>query len=167
MAELVDRGQGAVHRAVARRGAETIRRAHAVHPIAAVQTEYSLWSRDLEDEVLPTCASSASASSPTARSAAASSPGAIQLDRRPRRGRLPRGNRRGSRARTRRRTSVLVEQIAALAEQGLTPAQLALAWVLAQGDDVVPIPGTRRLSRIEENAAATRQIALVTGSWRP
>ena len=131
----------------------TIRRAHAVHPITALQTEYSLWSRDPEDEILPTCASSASASSPTARSGAASwrpvearrGPGARRLA-----AKQPPLSRRELRQEPRRRRAGR----GLAREKGCTPAQLALAWVLAQGEDIVPIPGTSDTARLEENTAA-------------
>ena len=138
-----DGGQGALPRPVARPAPTTLRRAHAVHPIAALQTEYSLWSRDPEDEhPRRPAASSASASSRTARSAAASSPGASSRFEDLAAGRLPPHVAALPGRRTSRRTSTSSTQVAAMAqEKGCTPAQLALAWVLAQGDDIVPIPG--------------------------
>jgi aryl-alcohol dehydrogenase-like predicted oxidoreductase len=133
---------------------ETIRRAHAVHPIAAVQTEYSLWSRDVEDEVLPTLRElgiGLVAYSPLGRgflTGTISSP--QDLDSDDWRRTQPRFSRENA-----ERNAALAEKVRELAdEKGVTQAQLALAWVLAQGEDVVPIPGTKRRSYLEQNAAA-------------
>ena len=153
VAELVAEGK-VLHIGLSEAGADTIRRAHAVHPITALQTEYSLWTRDPRPSCCRCCASWASASCPTRRSDTASSPGrsapptssATTTGARPTR---------ASPARTSRRTSRIVDEVEAVAaEIGATPAQVALAWLLAQGDDIAPIPGTKRVSRVEENAAA-------------
>jgi aryl-alcohol dehydrogenase-like predicted oxidoreductase len=130
MGELVREGK-VRHVGLSEAGAETIRRAHAVHPIAAVQSEYSLWTRDVEDEVLPTLRElgiALVAYSPLGRgflSGRFSSP--EELDER-------------------------VRELAG--EKGVTPGQLALAWVLHRWEHVVPIPGTKRVSYLEENVAA-------------
>ncbi len=135
-------------------GPETIRRAHRVHPIAALQTEYSLWTRDVEGEILPLCRELGIgfvAYSPLGRAFLA---GAY---RKP--GDVPEGDSRRSHPRFQGENFAknlrLVEGIEALArEKRVTAAQLALAWVLSRGKDVVPIPGTKRLEYLEENCAA-------------
>jgi aryl-alcohol dehydrogenase-like predicted oxidoreductase len=133
---------------------ETIRRAHAVHPISAVQTEYSLWTRDLEADILPTLRElgiGLVAYSPLGRGFLAGrfdSP--EQLDEGDFRRHGPRFT--GENV---ERNRALAARVAELAEaKDVTPAQLALAWVLAQGEDIVPIPGTKRRTYLEQNAAA-------------
>lgn len=135
-------------------GPATLRRAHAVHPISALQTEYSLWSRDVEDEILPAARQLGIgfvAYSPLGRGFLS---GQI---RRPED--LPEGDFRRSNPRFQgenfQRNLTLVDRVRELAaEKKVTPSQLALAWVLSRGDDVVPIPGTKRRKYLEENAAA-------------
>jgi aryl-alcohol dehydrogenase-like predicted oxidoreductase len=153
MAELVAAGK-VRHLGLSEAGAETIRRAHAVHPIAAVQTEFSLWTRHVEDEILPTLRElgiGLVAYSPLGRgflSGRFSSPDELDAGDFRRHG--PRFT--GANLEANRR---LVERVMQLAdEHGCTAGQLALAWVLAQGDDVVPIPGTKRRTYLEENLAA-------------
>jgi aryl-alcohol dehydrogenase-like predicted oxidoreductase len=133
---------------------ETIRRAHAVAPISALQTEYSLWSREPEDEILPTVRELGIgfvAYSPLGRgflSGQIKSIDDLAEDDFRRYGPRFQGDNFD-------RNLQLVEQIEKIAaEKGVTPAQLALAWVLHQGDDIVPIPGTKRVKYLEENAAA-------------
>ncbi|MGH2984664.1 MAG: aldo/keto reductase [Solirubrobacterales bacterium] len=153
MAELVQEGK-ILHIGLSEAAPETIRRAHAVHPITAVQTEYSLWTRDPEAEVLPTCRELGIGFvpySPLGRgflSGRFSSPDEIAQDdfRRTQ----PRFQ--GERWDANRPILEKIKEIAS--EKEITPAQLALAWVLAQGEDVVPIPGTKRRTYLEENAAA-------------
>ncbi|MFF4585742.1 aldo/keto reductase [Streptomyces sp. NPDC001388] len=134
--------------------AETIRRAHAVHPITAVQSEYSLWSRDVEAEVLPACRELGIGFvpySPLGRGFLAgrfSSPD--ELDVNDWRRENPRFQDANLEANL--RLAAKVKEIAA--EKDVTPAQLAIAWVLAQGEDLVPIPGTKRRTYLEQNAAA-------------
>ena len=153
MAELVDEGK-IRHIGLSEAAADTIRRANAVHPITAVQTEYSLWSRDPEDEVLPTCRELGIgfvAYSPLGRGFLAgrfTSPD--ELDEGDFRRTGPRFT--GDNLRANLRLADKVKGIAA--EKGVTPAQLAIAWLLAQGDDIVPIPGTKRRPYLEQNAAA-------------
>ncbi|MFJ9705038.1 aldo/keto reductase [Streptomyces sp. NPDC101234] len=153
MAELVAEGK-VRHIGLSEAGPETIRRAHAVHPITAVQTEYSLWSRDPEDGVLPTCRELGIGFvpySPLGRGFLAgrfSSP--EELDANDFRRNGPRFT--GDNLDANLRLAAKVKEIAA--EKDVTPAQLALAWVLAQGDGIVPIPGTKRRSYLEQNAGA-------------
>lgn len=132
----------------------TIRRAHAVHPITALQTEYSLWSREPEDEILPTLRELGIgfvAYSPLGR-------GFLTGQLRSPDDFAPDDYRRNSprfQGENFAKNLELVARIKAIAERkGITPGQLALAWVLAQGDDIVPIPGTKRRSYLEENIAA-------------
>ncbi len=132
----------------------TIRRAHRVHPITALQTEYSLWTRDVEEEILPTVRSLGIgfvAYSPLGRGFLS---GRFQRPED-----LPEGDFRRNNPRFQgenfRRNLDLVERVRAIAhEKGVTPSQLALAWVLSRGEDVVPIPGTKRRRYLEENVAA-------------
>jgi aryl-alcohol dehydrogenase-like predicted oxidoreductase len=154
MAELVAAGK-VTHLGLSEASAETIRRAHAVHPIAALQSEYSLWTRDPEGDVLETCRElgiGLVAYSPLGRGFLAgrfSSPD--ELDEGDFRKSHPRFS--GENLERNQQLVATVKEIAA--EKGVTPAQLALAWVLARGDDVVPIPGTKRRSYLEQNAAAS------------
>jgi len=153
MAELVQEGK-VRYLGLSEAAPATIRRAAAVHPIAALQTEYSLWSRDPEEEILATVRELGIgfvAYSPLGRgflSGAIKSVDDLAPDD------FRRNNPRFQGANFERNLELVrvVEDIAG--EKGCTPAQLALAWVLAQGDDVVPIPGTRRAERLEENAGA-------------
>jgi aryl-alcohol dehydrogenase-like predicted oxidoreductase len=153
MAELVEAGK-VRHLGLSEAAPETIRRAHAIHPIAAVQTEYSLWTRDPEPEVIPTCRELGIGFvpySPLGRgflSGRFSSPEELDDDDFRRHG--PRFT--GENLDANLRIAAKVKEIAS--EKGITPAQLAVAWILAQGDDLVPIPGTKRRTYLEENAAA-------------
>jgi aryl-alcohol dehydrogenase-like predicted oxidoreductase len=134
---------------------ETIRRAHATHPLTAVQSEYSLWTRDVEAEVLPTLRElgiGLVAYSPLGRGFLTGQIRSVDD--------LPEGDWRRSNPRFQeealRENLQLADQVNDLAKQrGITPAQLALAWVHAKGHDIVPIPGTKRVSRLEENVAAS------------
>ena len=134
---------------------ETIRRAHATHPLSAVQTEYSLWTRDPEDEVLPTLRELGIGFVPYSPLGRGFLTGQIRsLDD------LAEDDWRRTNPRFQGEAFAenlrLADRVAELAEGiGATPAQVALAWVLAKGDDLVPIPGTKRPERVEENAAAT------------
>ena len=135
-------------------GAETIRRAHAVHPIAALQTEYSLWCRFVEDDLLPLCRELGIGFVPYSPLGRGMLTGAIakpqdltEHDRRRDHPRFHDGNLEANAA--------LIRPLLEMAEaKGCTPSQLALAWLLAQGDDVVPIPGTKRRRHLEENLGA-------------
>ncbi|HEY4427156.1 MAG TPA: aldo/keto reductase [Solirubrobacteraceae bacterium] len=134
--------------------AETIRRAHGVHPVTAVQSEYSLWTRDVEDEVLPTLTElgiGLVAYSPLGRgflSGRFSSPD--ELDEGDFRRHGPRFT--GENLERNRKVAERVRELAD--EKGVTPAQLALAWVLHRWEHIVPIPGTTKVARLEENLAA-------------
>jgi aryl-alcohol dehydrogenase-like predicted oxidoreductase len=133
---------------------ETIRRAHAVHPIAALQTEYSLWSREPEGEILSTARELGIAFIPYSPLGRGFLTGAIKReeDLAPDDWRRTNPRFQGENF---RRNMDLVRQVAAMAQQkGCTASQLALAWVLAQGDDMIPIPGTKRRVYLEQNAAA-------------
>jgi aryl-alcohol dehydrogenase-like predicted oxidoreductase len=153
MAGLVQDGK-VRHIGLSEAGPETLRRASAVHPIAALQTEYSLWSRDPEDEILPTARELGIgfvAYSPLGRgflSGRIQSPEDLGPDD------FRRFSPRFQGANFQRNLELVraVQEIAA--DKGCTPSQLALAWVLAQGDDIVPIPGTKRRGYLEENIAA-------------
>jgi aryl-alcohol dehydrogenase-like predicted oxidoreductase len=134
--------------------AATLRRAHAVHPIAAVQSEYSLWSRDPEREVLPTCRELGIGFVPYAPLGRGFLAGKMtdtkSLASDDYRRTLPRYQDDAM-----ERNRVLTEALTALAaRRGCTAAQLALAWLLAQGEEIVPIPGARQTRHLEENAAA-------------
>jgi aryl-alcohol dehydrogenase-like predicted oxidoreductase len=153
MAELVAAGK-VRHLGLSEASAETIRRAHAVHPITALQSEYSLWTRDPEGRVLPTVRELGIgfvAYSPLGRgflSGRFTSPDDF-----------PEGDFRSSHPRFQgenfARNLELVDRVREIAEEkGVTPGQLALAWVLHRGDDVVPIPGTTAVRHLEENTAA-------------
>ncbi len=153
MAELVSAGK-VRHLGLSEASPETIRRAHAVHPIAAVQTEYSLWTRDVEAEILPTLRElgiALVAYSPLGRgflSGRFTSP--EDLDEGDFRRHGPRFT--GANLERNLELAGRVKELAT--EQRVTPGQLALAWVLAQGEDIVPIPGTKRRPYLEENLAA-------------
>jgi aryl-alcohol dehydrogenase-like predicted oxidoreductase len=154
MAELVQAGK-VRHIGLSEAAPETIRRAHAVHPITAVQTEYSLWTRDPEHNgVLDTCRELGIGFvpySPLGRgflSGRFTSPDELVDSDFRRHGPRFTGENLD-------KNLVLARKVAEIAnEKGITPAQLALAWVLAKGDDLVPIPGTKRRRYLEENAAA-------------
>jgi len=153
LAELVAEGK-IRHIGLSEAAPDTIRRAHAVHPITAVQTEYSLWSRDVEAEILPTLRDlgiGLVAYSPIGRGFLAGRfTNPDELDE----GDFRRNNPRftGDNLERNQRLAAKIRELAE--EKGVTSGQLALAWVLAQGDDVVPIPGTKRVAYLEENWAA-------------
>ncbi|HEY4412553.1 MAG TPA: aldo/keto reductase [Gaiellaceae bacterium] len=151
MAELVAAGK-VRHLGLSEASAETIRRAHVVHPIAALQSEYSLWTRDIEPEILPTLRElgiGLVAYSPLGRGFLAGRfTDPDELDE----GDFRRNNPRFT-GDNLERNRALVERVQRIASaKGVTPAQIALAWVLARGDDIVPIPGTKRRTYLEQNA---------------
>ncbi len=155
MKELVDAGK-VLHLGLSEAAPETIRRAHAVHPITALQSEYSLFTRDLEDEILPTIRELGIGLVPYSPLGRGILTGAVtadtlQEDDSRAIGRFPRFEGAAFDANLR-----LVARVKEIAEaQACTSGQLALAWVLAQGDDIAPIPGTKRISYLEENVGAT------------
>jgi aryl-alcohol dehydrogenase-like predicted oxidoreductase len=153
MASLVDAGK-VRFLGLSEAAPETIRRAHAVHPISALQTEYSLWSRDVEEELLPTIRElgiGLVAYSPLGRGFLTGRiAGAEDLEQ----GDFRRHNPRFQGENMSRNLELVsrVKEIAA--DKDCTPGQLALAWVMAQGEDIVPIPGTKRRTYLEQNVAA-------------
>ncbi|MGH9618444.1 MAG: aldo/keto reductase [Bryobacteraceae bacterium] len=155
MADLVRQGK-IRYLGLSEAGPQTIRRAHAVHPIAALQTEYSLWSRDPEDEILPTVRElgiAFVAYSPLGRgflTGRFKTPGDLAADD------WRRHNPRFQGENFQRNLRLVTEVEALAREKNCAPSQLALAWVLAQGKDIVPIPGTKHLHYLEQNAAAVQ-----------
>jgi len=154
MAQLVHQGK-VRYIGLSEAAADTIRRAHKVHPITAVQSEYSLWTRDYEDDVIPTLRELGIGFvpfSPLGRGMLSATIRSIdEFGADDMRARIsPRFERENF-----ERNLRVVDRLKQIAdEKQLTPSQLALAWVLAQGDDMVPIPGTKRRKYLEENAAA-------------
>jgi len=164
MAQLVSEGK-VRYLGLSEAGAQTLRRAHAVHPIAALQNEYSLWTRDPEDKMLPICRElgiALVAYSPLGRG--------FLTGRFKRFEDLPADDYRrfsprfqGENFQRNLNLVKCIEQLAA--RKHCTPSQLALAWVLAQGDDIIPIPGTKQRKYLEENVAAT-SIELTSGDLK-
>ncbi|HEX9280628.1 MAG TPA: aldo/keto reductase, partial [Gemmatimonadales bacterium] len=153
MAELVRAGK-VRYLGLSEAAPATIRRAHAAHPISALQTEYSLWSRDPEDEILPTCRELGIGFVPYSPLGRGFLTGRFQKPED-----LPADDYRRNHPRFQgenfSKNLELVKKVEEIArEKGCTPGQLALAWVLAQGKDVVPIPGTKRRKYLEENVGA-------------
>ncbi|MGW7243952.1 aldo/keto reductase [Streptomyces sp. NPDC054804] len=153
LAELVAEGK-VRHIGLSEAGPETIRRAHTVHPVAALQTEYSLWTRDVEAEILPLLRELGIGFVPYSPLGHGLLTGQIRTvddfaddDWRKTNPRFTGENF--------QRNLRIVDEVQAIgAEIGATPAQTALAWLLTRGDDIAPIPGTRRVTRVEENTAA-------------
>ena len=162
MAELVKAGK-VKYLGLSEASPATIRRAHKVHPITALQTEYSLWERHAEDEILPTLRQLGIGFVPYSPLGRGFLAGAITKksdlsEKDSRSQRFPRFA-----AENFDKNQVLVERVRAIANRmGIKPGQLALAWVLANGEDLIPIPGTKRRKYLEENAAAT-EIQLTPG----
>lgn len=155
MAELVAAGK-VRHLGLSEASADTIDRAAAVHPIAALQSEWSLWSRDIEAEVIPACRRHGIALVPYSPLGRGFLTGAVVVESPDD---LPEGDFRRTQPRFQAEAlaanQAIVDTVRAIADvRGATPAQIALAWLLAQGDDVVPIPGTKRPERLEENVGA-------------
>ena len=153
MAELVQAGK-VRYLGLSEASPETIGRAHKTHPIAAVQTEYSLWTRDVEDDILPLCRELGIGFVPYSPLGRGFLSGAIRsiddLAEDDFRRHSPRFQ-----GENFDKNLELVDTIEKLAKKrDVTPAQLALAWVLSRGDDIVPIPGTKKVARLEENARA-------------
>jgi aryl-alcohol dehydrogenase-like predicted oxidoreductase len=153
MKRLVEQGK-VRYLALSEAGAATLRRAHKVHPLAALETEYSLWSRDVERDILPTCRElgiAFMAYSPLGRGFLTATIKTLDaLQEKDRRRDHPRFNPDN----LKRNVDLLAPLEAIAAAHKVKPAQVALAWVLAQGRDVVPIPGTKRRAYMEQNAAA-------------
>lgn len=153
LAQLVKEGKIA-HIGLCEVSAETLRRAHAVYPVTAVQTEYSLWTRDVEQDVLPTCNELGIGFVPYSPLGRGFLTGRFQatedFEEGDFRSNLPRFS--DQAMSTNRRIAEVIGDVATL--KGCTPAQLSLAWLLSKGDNIVPIPGTKRLGYLEENAAA-------------
>ena len=153
LAELVTEGK-ILHIGLSEASSATIRRAHAVHPVTALQSEYSLWTRDPEAEVLATLRELGIGLVPYSPLGRGFLTGALRtldsLDEKD----FRRANPRFQAENLAENLAIVdaVEKVAA--EAGATPAQVALAWLLAQGDDIAPIPGTKKVSRLEENVAA-------------
>jgi aryl-alcohol dehydrogenase-like predicted oxidoreductase len=153
LAELVSEGK-VLHIGLSEASPDTIRRAHAVHPVAALQTEYSLWTRDPETELLPLLRRLGIGFVPYSPLGHGFLTGQIRtVDD------IPADDWRKTNPRFTGENFQLnlriVDEVQAIAaDVGATPAQIALAWLLAQGDDIAPIPGTRRVARVEENTAA-------------
>ena len=153
LAVLVAEGK-VLHIGLSEASPDTIRRAHAVHPVAALQTEYSLWTRDAEAELLPLLRQLGIgfvAYSPLGHGFLTGQIRTVDD--------IPDDDWRKDNPRFigknfQHNLGIVAEVQAIAAEAGATPAQIALAWLLAQGDDIAPIPGTRRIARVEENTAA-------------
>lgn len=154
LSELVKEGK-VRHLGISEAAADTIRRAHKVHPLSAVQTEYSLWTRDVEAEILPVCRELGIAFVPYSPLGRGFLTGTFKKtddlapdDMRRNHPRFQEGNIEQNQA--------LADCVKAVADRkGVTPAQVALAWVLAQGDDLIPIPGTKHVKYLEQNAGAS------------
>jgi aryl-alcohol dehydrogenase-like predicted oxidoreductase len=150
---LVSEGK-VLHIGLSEAGPDTIRRAHAVHPVAALQTEYSLWTRDPEADLLPLLRQLGIGFVPYSPLGHGFLTGQLRtVDD------IPNDDWRKTNPRFtgenfQRNLRIVDEVEAVAAEAGATPAQIALAWLLAQGEDIAPIPGTRRVARVEENTAA-------------
>ena len=144
------------HIGLSEAGPATIRRAHAVHPVAALQTEYSLWTRDPEAEPLPLLRELGIGFVPYSPLGHGFLTGEIRSPEQLSDDDWRKTNPRFTGENFQRNLRIVDEVQAVAAEAGATPAQIALAWLLAQGDDIAPIPGTKRVARVEENTAADR-----------
>jgi aryl-alcohol dehydrogenase-like predicted oxidoreductase len=153
LAELVAEGK-VLHIGLSEAGPETIRRAHAVQPIAALQTEYSLWTRDPEAELLPLLRELGIGFVPYSPLGHGFLTGQIRSPDDLADDDWRKNNPRFSAGNFEKNLRIVDEVEAVASEADATPAQIALAWLLAQGDDIAPIPGTKRVSRVEENTAA-------------
>ena len=172
MKRLVEQGK-VRYLALSEAGTQTLRRAHKVHPLVALETEYSLWSRDVEKEILPACRElgvAFMAYSPLGRGFLTGTIRTLEaLQEKDRRRDHPRFN-----SDNLERNVALLQPLEAIAAtHKMKPAQVALAWVLAQGKDIVPIPGTKRRTYLEQNAAAaglalsTAEIAQLSKAFPP
>ena len=153
LAELIAEGK-VRHIGLSEAGPATIRRAHAVHPITALQTEYSLWTRDPEAELLPLLRELGIGFVPYSPLGHGFLTGTIRSPEDLSDDDWRKTNPRFTGENFQRNLRIVDEVEAIASEADATPAQVALAWLLAQGDDIAPIPGTKRVSRVEENTAA-------------
>jgi aryl-alcohol dehydrogenase-like predicted oxidoreductase len=153
VAELVAEGK-VRYIGLSEAGPATIRRAHAVHPVAALQTEYSLWTRDPEAELLPLLRELGIGFVPYSPLGHGFLTGEIRSPEQLSDDDWRKTNPRFTDENFQRNLRIVDEVRAVAREVGATPAQIALAWLLAQGDDIAPIPGTKRVARVEENTAA-------------
>src|SRR3989454_9055647 len=153
LAELVAQGK-VRHIGLSEAGPATIRRAHAVHPIAALQTEYSLWTRDPEAKLLPLLRELSIGFVPYSPLGHGFLTGTIRSPEELADDDWRKNNPRFTEGNLEKNLRIVDEVKAVASEFDATPAQIALAWLLAQGDDIAPIPGTKRVSRVEENTAA-------------
>ncbi|MFD5558650.1 aldo/keto reductase [Streptomyces sp. NPDC127068] len=153
LAELVAEGK-VRYIGLSEAGPGTIRRAHAVHPVAALQTEYSLWTRDPEAELLPLTRELGIGFVPYSPLGRGFLTGGIRSREQLDDGDFRKDNPRFSEENLQRNLRIADEVAAVARDVGATPAQTALAWLLAQGDTIAPIPGTKRVARLEENAGA-------------
>jgi aryl-alcohol dehydrogenase-like predicted oxidoreductase len=153
LADLVAEGK-VRHIGLSEAGPETIRRAHAVHPITALQTEYSLWTRDPEAELLPLLRELGIGFVPYSPLGHGFLTGTIRSPEELSDDDWRKTNPRFTRGNFEKNLRIVDEVRAVASEVDATPAQVALAWLLAQGEDIAPIPGTKRVARVEENIAA-------------
>jgi aryl-alcohol dehydrogenase-like predicted oxidoreductase len=153
LAELVAQGKIG-HIGLSEAGVNTIRRAHAIHPITALQSEYSLWTRDPEAKILPLLRELGIGFVPYSPLGHGFLTGTIRSIEELADDDWRKTNPRFTGENLQRNLRIADEVEAVAAEAGATPAQVALAWLLAKGDDIAPIPGTKRVSRVEENIAA-------------
>ncbi|MFD3308637.1 aldo/keto reductase [Streptomyces sp. NPDC058656] len=153
LAALVAEGK-VRHLGLSEAAPESIRRAHAVHPIAALQSEYSLWTRDVEAEILPLLRELGIGLVPWSPLGHGFLTGKIRATEHFEANDWRANNPRFTEENLKRNLRIVEEVEAVAAEVDATPAQVALAWLLAQGDDIAPIPGTKRVSRVEENTAS-------------
>jgi aryl-alcohol dehydrogenase-like predicted oxidoreductase len=153
LAELVAEGK-VLHIGLSEAGADTIRRAHTVHPVAALQTEYSLWTRGPEAELLPLLREFGIGFVPYSPLGHGFLTGTIRSPQELADDDWRKTNPRFTPGNFEKNLRIVDEVQAVASELDATPAQVALAWLLAQGDDIAPIPGTKRVSRLEENTAA-------------
>src|SRR6266567_2530911 len=153
LADLIAEGK-VRHIGLSEASPDTIRRAHAVHPVAALQTEYSLWTRDPEADLLPLVRELGIGFVPYSPLGHGFLTGDVRSPEQLSDDDWRKNNPRFTEGNLEKNLRIVDEVEAVASEIGATPAQVALAWLLAQGDDIAPIPGTKRVSRVEENTAA-------------
>ncbi|MGI5326977.1 aldo/keto reductase [Actinomadura nitritigenes] len=153
VADLITEGK-VRHFGLSEAGPDTIRRAHAVQPVTAVQSEYSLWTRGIEDRILPVLRELNIGLVPFSPLGHGFLTGTVRNEADFKEGDFRRGNPRFTGENFQRNMRIADQVQAIAADAGATPAQVAIAWLLAQGDDIAPIPGTKRVHRVEENTAA-------------